>query len=146
MSGCQLYRGGGGTSPLPKINITRTTIKVGPKTQGSNNSLVPKVHNNVTNAKVSNTSCRSNNQITLSGSQYEPSVGCEDTIVPTALFEAPSPEMLYKNHCLDKDKWEKVLIMTKMKTSQRNTNNPPLSPLEAHNRIKNTGLPNFMHY
>ena len=88
--------------------VTCTNTKVGPKTQGSNNSVVRNANTNATNIKVSNTLCKSNNRITLSGNYYESGVGYGDTIVPTAVSEALNDEVLFKNHCPDKSKCEVI--------------------------------------
>ena len=71
-----------GTSPLPNTVMTRTTNKVGSKTQGSNKSVAPNVHKNVTNTKASITSCSSNNQITLSGNHMSPVWGVKTQLFP----------------------------------------------------------------
>ena len=158
------------------------------------------VHKNVTKASI--TSCISNNEITLSGNQYNASVGCENTTVPSAGSDTLTQEALSKNlchnkakcekipdydknenksallvdinHSSDTDKWLNVNVPKRVQAlldgdkvtncvlvfwgreqsefdfgfippfefktpSNRNTNNSPLSPLEAHSRIKNTG-------
>ena len=82
--------------------------KGGSKNLGSNDSVIPNAHTNALNTKVSNTLCKSNNQITLYGNYYESGVGCGDTIVPTAVSQALNDEVLFKNHCSDKSKCEVI--------------------------------------
>ena len=88
--------------------LTCTNTKVDPKIEGSNNSVIPNAHTNALNTKVSNTLCKSNNQITLYGNYYESGVGCGDTIVPSAVYQALNDEVLFKKHCSDKSKCEVI--------------------------------------